>query len=153
MELPAVTLEVAGGARLEPRSPKVGARFGLAGLYALDAAQRHVALGLGLSAGPTQSVNDVALRPIARGRIHARPFWLEADLGPSVHFISTEAAGVTTRRAQFSIDALAGALLTLGPYFAGLRAGALFVPAPAATAPTLPRWSAVAALIFGANVL
>jgi hypothetical protein len=97
-------------------------------------------------------VTDVAVRAHARLRVPLRPLWLDLDVGPAAHFLSVDLGATTSRRTQLSLDALVGAILPLGPYFTGVRAGALLVPSPSA-APSLPRWSGEAYLIFGANVL
>jgi hypothetical protein len=153
LQLPSVTVELAGGAHVQSRAPSAGARFGLTGVFAPDAFARALGFGLGLTAGPRQTVSDVALRALARGRLQARPLWLELDLGPSAHLLSGDVGPAVARRTVLSLDALAGVVLPLGAYFAGVRAGALFVPAPAFAAPALPRWTGEAMLIFGANVL
>jgi len=152
-DLPALTVELDAGARFQSRAPGVGARFGLTGVYALDALHRQLGLGLGVVAGPSQTVRDVALRALARGRLNARPLWLDLDVGPSAHFLSTDVGVGSTRRTVLSLDVLAGVILPLGPYFAGVRAGALVVPVRAPAPPRLPGWTGEALLIFGANVL
>jgi hypothetical protein len=150
--LPKVTAELVGGVRLQGAAPHAGARFGFTAVFAPDRLERRLGLGLGLTAGPRQAVSDVALRALARGRVRLQPAWLDLDLGPTAHFLSVDVGAQTARGTQLSLDALAGVIVPLGPYFAGLRAGVTFVPAPDA-APSLPRWSGEAQLVFGANVL
>lgn len=150
--LPLLTAELVGGVRLQGDDPRVGARFGFTAVLAPDRLARRVGVGLGLVAGPRQTVTDVAVRALARLRAPLQPLWVDLDLGPSLHFLSIDQGSSTARGTQLSLDALAGAILPLGPYFAGVRAGAIFVPAPSA-APSLPRWSGEVHLIFGANVL
>lgn len=150
--LPRVTAELVGGVRLQGSAPHAGARFGFTAVFAPERLDRRLGAGFSLTAGPRQGVSDVALRAQARGRLRVPPFWLDLDVGPSAHFLAGDLGTATTRRTQLSLDALVGFVVPLGPYFAGLRAGALFVPAPEA-APSLPRWSGEATLIFGANVL
>lgn len=150
--LPLLTAELLGGVRLQGDAPHAGARFGFTAVLAPDRFARRLGLGLGLTAGPRQTVTDVAVRAHARVRVPLRPLWLDLDVGPSVHFVSLDLGAATSRRTQLSLDALVGAILPLGPYFAGLRAGALFVPSPSA-APSLPSWNGEIHVIFGANVL
>jgi hypothetical protein len=150
--LPLLTAELVGGVRVQGDDPRAGARFGFTAVLAPDRLARRVGVGLGLAAGPRQTVTDVAVRAIARLRAPLRPLWLDLDLGPSLHFLSIDLGSSTTRGTQLSLDALAGVILPLGPYFAGVRAGVLLVPSPSA-APSLPRWSGEVHLIFGANVL
>jgi hypothetical protein len=98
-------------------------------------------------------VSDVALGAHARARLPLPPLWLEVDAGPSVHFVSLDVGAGTARRTQWGLDAMGGVILPLGPYFAGLRVGALLIPSPESSPPSLPRWSGEAQLVFGANVL
>jgi hypothetical protein len=163
--LPALTVELRGGARLQGTvAPHAGLRLGLEGELALDSLERELGIGAGVSAGPSlaggygRAVDDLALSLVARGQRRVGPLALQLDVDASAHFLSTD-AGATERRTELSLDALAGVVWMFGRYLAGLRAGGIYVPfaetgsipvAAGSVIPlTLPRWNAEAMLTLG----
>jgi hypothetical protein len=158
---PAFAVEIGVGELVAPRTAP---RFGLAGVLALDALDRALGVGLGMSAGPSfvggdgRALDDVTLSFVARGQRAVGPLVLQLDLGSSAHLISAD-DGAAERRTQISLDARVGAVWMIGRYLVGLRAGGFYVPsaptgaigvaADAIIPLSLRRWNAEALLTFG----
>jgi hypothetical protein len=159
--LPALAVEVDAGARV---APHVTPRLGLEGVLALEALDRALGLGLGMTAGPSfdggygRALDDLTFSFVARGQRGVGPLVLQLDLGSSAHLIAAD-AGAAERRTEISLDARAGVVWVFGRTLVGLRAGGFYVPtaetdaipvSSAGTIPlTLPRWNAEALLTFG----
>jgi len=158
---PALAVEVGAGARVAPRATP---RLGIEGVLALEALDRALGLGLGMTAGPSfeggygRALDDLTFSFVARGQRGLGPLVWQLDLGPSAHLVSAD-AGAAERRTEISLDARVGAVWRFGRALLGLRAGGFYVPTAetgaiplsgAGTIPlTLPRWNAQALLTFG----
>jgi hypothetical protein len=159
--LPALAVEVSLGALVAPRTAP---RFGLEGVLAIEALDRALGLGLGMTAGPSfegsygRTLDDLTFSFVARGQRAVGPLALQLDLGSSAHLISAD-DGAAERRTQISLDGHVGAVWLLGRFLVGLRAGGFYVPAAETGAIpvgadaiiplTLRRWNAEALLTFG----
>jgi hypothetical protein len=158
---PALAVELDLGARRQGPDAHVGLRGGARAVFAPDLFGRALGAGLGLSSGPAlatpvgPSVSDSAIDIFVRGRVPVGRAWLELDAGPSLHFLSAEGG---SRRTDLALDALAGAVVPLGRYLVGARAGGFYdltapsgvlVSAGATTPIVLPRWNGEAMLTLG----
>jgi hypothetical protein len=159
--LPALAVGVGAGARVAPHTAP---RFGLEGVLALEALDRALGLGLGMTAGPSfeggygRALDDLTFSFVARGQRAVGPLVLQLDLGSSAHLVSAD-DGAAERRTQLSVDGRVGVIWLFGRYLLGLRAGGFCVPsaetgaipiaADAILPLTLPRWNAEMSLTFG----
>jgi hypothetical protein len=128
------------GAVLSPE--RWGGRWGLG---ARVGAGQALSVGDGEPAGRT--LNDVAFDLHARGRLAVGRPWLELDLGPSVHWLSTADGAAASSRAEVALGASVGLILPVpspgGRTLIGARVGGFGVlTTHAAAAPALPRGNA-----------
>ncbi|HVZ75017.1 MAG TPA: hypothetical protein VHJ20_21695 [Polyangia bacterium] len=145
---PTVAIELTAGTQFQAVSSQPAAlRLGGRAVFAPAAfsADRWLAVGAGVEAGPTIAlggahVEDVALEVIGRGRERAGSTWLEVDLAPTLHVV--DGGG---RATALGFDARLGWVVPLGRIFVGARADGAHI----LTSTVLPRWSATLALIGG----
>jgi hypothetical protein len=147
---PTFTVELAVGARLEPVATQHAAlRFGARAAWAPALAERRLAFGAGVEAGPSLAlgashVDDVVADVFVRGRQRVGDSWLELGVGPALHFVAVE-TGPASDATALALASRLGFVVPLGRTFVGARAGATRL----LTSSPLPRWSGDLALVAG----
>jgi hypothetical protein len=165
-----LTLELSGGFRGGPAGKS--SRASLSAVYAPGAFEHRFGVGAALGVGST-SLNDgttvrgpgppalpvvernrdLTFRLFARGQASMGPIWLQLDVGPAAHATNSalgQPQGTNDNRLFWSLDSFLGAVVPLGPFFAGVRAGGeLAVMGRSSASSGIGPWSTEALATFG----
>jgi hypothetical protein len=142
-----LTVETLAGVRASALGS--GLRAGLEAAYAPAAVGHRLGIGASVSDGPALALprplprgpgpappggseSDLTVRLFALGRLRLPALWLQLDVGPAAHVVSSDmptgGGGPTMhdRRLELSADGAVGAIVPFGRFFAGLRGGASY---------------------------